>query len=76
MKADYVYKNQSDSVRVRIHKQEFGWDYDAFHKNGDLSTFSDDAGDIYSTKREAKKDAEAVYGKMISINPETVTEGW
>jgi len=41
-----------------------------------LSTFSDDAGDIYSTKREAKKDAEAVYGKMISINPETVTEGW
>lgn len=77
-KADYIYKNKDDTIRIKILKHGASlWDYDVFNKNGDFETFSEEAGDIFSTKRAAKAWAEKEYGKLISLgNIEAVTEGW
>lgn len=79
MKADYVYKNQDDTIRIRIHHQDLGWDYDVFHRYGDIENYSDEAGDIFKTKKDAKIEIEieSTYGIIKSMGSiETVTEGW
>ena len=73
---DYIYKGQGDTIRVKIFKRESAWDYDAFFINGDFLTFSEDAAYNFSTKRDALEEAVNNYGKLVSINPSTVTQGW
>lgn len=71
--ADYVYRNHDDSMRVRVFRRDNGhWDYDAFLANGDIKTFSTDAGDDFRTKRDALADARHWYGKLTAI----VVEGF
>jgi len=79
--ADYVYRNQDDSVRIRIWRRETGrWDYDMFKHVGDeysLTSFGAEYGDDFRTKTDAKADAERKFGKITSmgaINP--ITRGW
>ncbi|KKN67740.1 hypothetical protein LCGC14_0458880 [marine sediment metagenome] len=78
MLTDYVYKNNDDSIRIRIYQRDSNeWDYDTFNKDGSFENFAEDSGDAFSLKRDAKKYAESQYGKLISLgNIETVTEGW
>ena len=75
---DYVYKNRDDTVRIRIFKHSNrSWDYDVFTKDGKVTTYSSEAGDLFFTKGEAKKDAEQQYGKLVSLGSvKTVTSGW
>ena len=76
-KADYIYRNSDDTIRVRILKKgALKWDFDIFTKDGSIETFSD-CGDIFATKKEAKILAEYRFGKLISMgNIDTVTENW
>lgn len=82
MKADYIYKNTDDTKRIRIYRRycetsEIQWDFDVFGKDGSYENFASEAGDSFSSKKEAKKEAEYQHGKITSIgNVETVTEGW
>lgn len=76
--ADYVYRNQRDTIRVRIFQRESGrWDYDVFLPNGDIKTFSEDSDD-FRTKRDALSWAATQYGPLKSINPEgsVVNDAW
>lgn len=78
IKTDYVYKNNIDSIRIRIYQRDSNeWDYDIFHKDGTFENFAENAGDAFALKRDAKAWAEKEYGKLISLGSiETVTEGW
>lgn len=78
-KADYVYKNRDDTVRVRIHKVEGGWSYDAVKlglRNTKHWRALTDDGDLAPTKAWALDYAEGAYGTLTPIQVETVTEGW
>ena len=66
--ADYVYRNRDDSLRVRLFQRETGrWDYDVFHPNGAIKTYSEGAGDNFATKRDALAEAIYQYGKLTPI---------
>lgn len=66
--ADYVYRNRDDSLRVRLFQRETGrWDYDVFHPNGAIKTYSEGAGDDFATKRDAIAEAIYQYGKITPI---------
>ncbi len=75
---DYVYKNKTDSIRIRIYQRDSNeWDYDIFHKNGTFENYAENAGDAFPLKRDAKSYAESQHGKLASLGSiETVTEGW
>lgn len=77
---DYIYKNADDSKRVKIFKYftSLGveWDFDLWSDSDSVESFSAFAGDLFSTKRAAKAEAERRIGKLTSIQGETVTEGW
>jgi len=65
---DYVYRNKDDSIRVRIFQRENGrWDYDAFYPSGSVKTYSDEAGDNFSTKRAALAEANYQHGPLRAI---------
>ena len=79
MKGEYIYKNKSDSVRIKIfvrcNLRE--WDVDVWTRdNGEVRTYSSEVGDLFATKREAKQIMTEAYGPLAAINPATVTEGW
>jgi len=87
MPADYVYSARSDNVRVRIFRREEGtnqgWDFDVFKRGriGIPNTLLDaytvaGACSAFPTRKAAKAEAERQYGKLRSINPRTVVEGW
>ena len=91
MKTEYIYKNETDTIRIRIMKRIddgdwnregtgrlMGWDFDLFQKDvEDVYTFSSDCGDYFNKKSDCKGYLVERFGKLISINPkETVTEGW
>lgn len=66
--ADYVYRNDDDSLRVRVFRRENGrWDYDVFYPSGKVATFSEDAGDDFRTKRDALTWADDEHGPLQSI---------
>ncbi len=77
---DYVYKNSDDSKRVKIFKRDTSlgveWDFDLWSNSNVVKTYSVEAGDLFSTKRDAKLEASRMIGQLVSINPNTVTEGW
>jgi len=77
---DYVYKNADDSKRVKIFKFDTSlgveWDFDLWSDSNTVETYSTEMGDLFSTKRDAKVEAEKQSGKLVSIQVETVTEGW
>ena len=79
---EYVYKNNDDSIRIKIFKQcecgDVEWDADVFFKIDDSSTtFSHDVGDYFYSKREAKEYYTGLYGNLKSIQPiDTITNGW
>ncbi len=82
-KSDYVYKNISDTKRVKIFKvydddsnKLAYWNVDIWSDLNTMTTFAD-CGDCFDTKRAAKHWAESQCGLLMSINNvETVTEGW
>lgn len=81
--SEYVYKNTDDQIRVKIFKRcedrhfTCEWDADVFFRNGDVTTFSHNAGDYFYSKREAKEYYTNLYGKLTSIQPvDTITNGW
>ena len=84
MSGEYIYKNSSDTVRVKIFQtyNRFNeWDADIFKRspdgNHDVDTYSQMVGDYFFLKKDAKEDLTEAYGKLTSINPvDTVTEGW
>ncbi len=66
--ADYVYRNQHDSLRVRVHRKENGrWDYDVFYPSGKIEVYSVEAGDDFVTKRNALAEANAQHGPLHAI---------
>ena len=80
-KADYVYRNSDDTVRVRIYRQEevTGWDFDVVRKDGtaDWSHCSLGALGYFQTKKEAKQAAEELNGTLTPFNNvQTLMEGW
>ena len=79
----YVYKNIDDSKRVNIFKRETDlgveWDVDLFVRSsgGWVSTYSCDCGDLFQTRKSAKREALEMIGELVSINPKgTITQGW
>jgi hypothetical protein len=77
--ADYVYRNQDDTLRVRVHRRENGhWDYDVFLPNGDIKSYSEDAGDDFYTKRDAVAEANYQYGPLrsIAVKGNVVDDEW
>jgi hypothetical protein len=78
-KADYVYKNRDDTVRVRIFRVEAGWSYDAVKlglRNTRHWRHLTDDGDVARTKAWALDYAEGDYGTLTPIDVENVTDGW
>ena len=78
MANDYIYKNSDDTIRVKLYKRDTGkWDADVWFRDGrDNIAFGADMAEVFAVKRDAKSEIEITYGALISINPETVTEGW
>ena len=77
--ADYVYRNKGDTLRVRIHRKENDrWDFDVFYPNGSMTTFSEDAGDDFWTKRAALARANSQHGPLSPITTKgtVVDEAW
>ena len=82
--SEYIYKNSDDTVRVKVFSRDTAlgteWDFDVFTKTDDgfdVTTFSEEAGDLFVLRRDGKEEAEHQFGKLKSINPEeTVTSGW
>lgn len=70
--ADFVYRNTNDTARVRILKRDSGrWVFDVFQRDGSIATSSDDAED-YPRKRDAKKRAVEVVGRLVPIQVESI----
>lgn len=78
MPSDYIYSTAQDTIRIRIFRREAGWDFDVFKRGvGYVLTYTSEAADgPFSTKKQAKTTAENAYGRLRSIQPTTVTEGW
>ena len=77
--ADYIYRNQDDSLRVRVHRKESGrWDYDVFYPSGSIKTYSDGAGDDFASKRDAIAEAIYQHGPLrpISVTGHVVDAAW
>ena len=77
--ADYVYRNDDDSLRVRVFRRENGrWDYDVFDPFRDMETFSVEAGDDFRTKREALAWASRTHGPLypITVGDSVVDKAW
>lgn len=86
----YIYKNHDDTVRVNIFDVEHEdgrakeWNADVWIRNTEpgakpysVTTYSEEEGDLFRTKREAKDEYTRKYGPLKSINPkEFVTQGW
>ena len=82
--ADHVYRNVTDTIRFSIHR--YGnrsegagreWNIHIFHRNGNVVSYADEAGDVFRTKAAALAEIRRVYGKVLPINPQgRVTEGW
>jgi len=52
--ADYEYKTKRGFIRIE--KQENGWCWRFFHVNGKIIS-SNELGELFNLKREAKRDA-------------------
>lgn len=77
--ADYIYRNQNDSVRVRVHRRENSrWDYDVFYPTGAIKTYSEGAGDDFADKRDAVAEAIYQHGPLrpISVEGHVVDAAW
>lgn len=76
--SDYLYKNPNDTIRIRLTKKTGWWDYDVYEKSkgGYSYTYSVEAGDIFSTKKEALSDATRRFGNLKSINIDPINKGW
>jgi hypothetical protein len=82
--SEYVYKNSDDTIRIKIFKRTetddkvCPWDADVFFRIQEkVETYSDDAGDYFYSKREAKEYYTDLYGQLKSIQPvDTITNGW
>lgn len=82
--ADHVYRNATDTIRFSIHR--YGnrsegagreWNIHIFHRNGNVVSYADEAGDVFRTKADALAEILRTYGKVVPINPQgRVTEGW
>jgi hypothetical protein len=77
-KADYVYKDFRDRIRIRVFRRDSGrWDYDIFRRDDNtVQNNASIAAEDYGTKHEAKMSAVHMFGTLISIQPESVTDGW
>ena len=73
---DYIYKTQDDMGRVRIEKRENGWWATIFKHDGSMINYNEKCAEVWSRKKDLKKQLENEYGELESINPDTVTEGW
>jgi hypothetical protein len=81
--SDYIYRNQDDSKRFKIHSvydDESGqlayWDVDTWSDFDTVETFTE-CGETFATKKDAKSWVEEIHGKITSMGSiETVTEGW
>ena len=85
--ADYVYRNQDDTIRFRIFRrqgQEYrdgkneGWDADIFMKSGAVKTYCVDAAcSNFRTKADMKRELEREYGSLrLMNNVDNILEGW
>jgi len=77
--ADYIYRNEDDSLRVRVYRSLSNrWDYDVFYANGDVETFSTEAGDDFATKRDAIAYADSQHGPLraIAVEGNVVDDAW
>ena len=76
--ADYVYRDEDDAVRVRVHRRESGrWDYDVFYSDA-IETYSDGAGDDFASKRDALAEANRQHGPLrpIAVEGSVVDAAW
>ena len=76
---DYIYKNQNDTIRFKIAKEETGWFVDKFVKkiNGfERISINNEIADVFEYKRDAIKYIVENHGKIKSIIVENVTDGW
>ena len=85
--SQYVYKNSNDTIRISIHDVEHEdgrkreWNVDVWTLNADgtstVTTYAEESGDLFPTRKAAKETYTQTYGPLTSINPqETVTNGW
>jgi len=77
--ADYVYRDRHDSLRVRVHRRLNGrWDYDVFYPSGKITTYADEAGDDFATKRDAVAEANSQHGPLhaIAVEGNVVDAAW
>jgi hypothetical protein len=75
---DHIYRNATDTVRVRVFQRETGrWDYDVFTCGGFKETWSEGAGDNFRRKVDALAWAKLVEGVVRRVTPtgDTVTSG-
>lgn len=86
---DYVYRNDKDTVRVKIFAVEDGdtkkWDADIFYKGKGgkyvaVETYSKHYDDRFESKEDALVWAHKKVGDLMSIknvkDMESVTDGW
>lgn len=77
-KVDSVYRNQDDTVRLRVFRREGKrWDFDTFSvTEGFVETFSCESTNDFPTKKAALAYIKTQWGALVRINPENIVAGW